>query len=311
MVGNYIVEVLRALVATTSRQWSHRGARAGECAQSLRPLSDLWRETRAEEPGRLEPEGEMRCPFCGADDTQVKDSRPTDDRGAIRRRRFCPNCAARFTTFERVQLRELTVIKKHGQREPFDRDKLARSIYIALAQAAGRAGSGRAHHQFAGAPAGELGRNRYSERCDRRPRHGGARQSRPGRLHPFRVGLPQLSRGQGFRGFCRADSRRWQLSRRPTQRHSQAIERSICARCAPHWRWRGAGSARSGQTPQSAASSSIKVVSWVADGPGRADGRMARPRRSAGRAKPLAAPPPMSVSNLAAIGAAPRPAPMR
>jgi transcriptional repressor NrdR len=74
----------------------------------------------------------MRCPFCGTDDTQVKDSRPTDDRGAIRRRRFCPNCAARFTTFERVQLRDLTVVKKTGQREPFDRDKLARSIYIAL-----------------------------------------------------------------------------------------------------------------------------------------------------------------------------------
>ena len=74
----------------------------------------------------------MRCPFCGSDDTQVKDSRPTDDRGAIRRRRFCANCAARFTTFERVQLRDLTVIKKHGQREPFDRDKLARSMYIAL-----------------------------------------------------------------------------------------------------------------------------------------------------------------------------------
>jgi transcriptional repressor NrdR len=74
----------------------------------------------------------MRCPFCGTDDTQVKDSRPTDDRGAIRRRRFCPNCAARFTTFERVQLRDLTVVKKNGQREPFDRDKLARSIYVAL-----------------------------------------------------------------------------------------------------------------------------------------------------------------------------------
>ena len=70
----------------------------------------------------------MRCPFCGADDTQVKDSRPTDDRGAIRRRRFCPNCAARFTTFERVQLRELTVIKKNGQREPFERDKLLAGI---------------------------------------------------------------------------------------------------------------------------------------------------------------------------------------
>ena len=74
----------------------------------------------------------MRCPFCGADDTQVKDSRPTDDRAAIRRSRFCPNCAARFTTFERVQLRELTIVKKGGQREPFDRDKLARSVYTAL-----------------------------------------------------------------------------------------------------------------------------------------------------------------------------------
>jgi transcriptional repressor NrdR len=74
----------------------------------------------------------MRCPFCGADDTQVKDSRPTEDKSAIRRRRFCPNCAARFTTFERVQLRELTVVKKTGQREPFDRDKLARSMYVAL-----------------------------------------------------------------------------------------------------------------------------------------------------------------------------------
>jgi transcriptional repressor NrdR len=74
----------------------------------------------------------MRCPFCGCEDTQVKDSRPTDDRAAIRRRRQCPNCAARFTTFERVQLRELTVLKKNSQREPFDREKLARSIYVAL-----------------------------------------------------------------------------------------------------------------------------------------------------------------------------------
>lgn len=74
----------------------------------------------------------MRCPFCGNDDTQVKDSRPTEDSTAIRRRRFCPACAARFTTFERVQLRELTVVKKTGKRVPFDRDKLARSIQIAL-----------------------------------------------------------------------------------------------------------------------------------------------------------------------------------
>ncbi|HEV7370939.1 transcriptional regulator NrdR [Arenibaculum sp.] len=74
----------------------------------------------------------MRCPFCGHDDTQVKDSRPTEDNSAIRRRRFCPSCGARFTTFERVQLRELTVVKSTGQREPFDREKLLRSMRIAL-----------------------------------------------------------------------------------------------------------------------------------------------------------------------------------
>ncbi|MDJ0969111.1 MAG: transcriptional regulator NrdR [Kiloniellales bacterium] len=74
----------------------------------------------------------MRCPFCGNEDTQVKDSRPTEDNSAIRRRRQCPNCGARFTTFERVQLRELTVVKGAGQREPFDRDKLLRSMMIAL-----------------------------------------------------------------------------------------------------------------------------------------------------------------------------------
>jgi transcriptional repressor NrdR len=74
----------------------------------------------------------MRCPFCANEDTQVKDSRPTDDNSAIRRRRQCPNCGARFTTFERVQLRELTVVKSTGQREPFDRDKLVRSMQVAL-----------------------------------------------------------------------------------------------------------------------------------------------------------------------------------
>jgi transcriptional repressor NrdR len=74
----------------------------------------------------------MRCPFCGHNDTQVKDSRPTEDNTAIRRRRFCPNCGARWTTFERVQLRELTVVKQNGQRSPFDRDKILRSMSIAL-----------------------------------------------------------------------------------------------------------------------------------------------------------------------------------
>lgn len=74
----------------------------------------------------------MRCPFCGSDETQVKDSRPTDDSSAIRRRRHCSACGSRFTTFERVQLRDLVVVKKSGARVPFDRDKLARSIDIAI-----------------------------------------------------------------------------------------------------------------------------------------------------------------------------------
>jgi transcriptional repressor NrdR len=74
----------------------------------------------------------MRCPYCGSLDTQVKDSRPTEDSAVIRRRRVCPNCNERFTTFERVQLRELTVLKRSGRRVGFDRDKLLRSVEISL-----------------------------------------------------------------------------------------------------------------------------------------------------------------------------------
>lgn len=74
----------------------------------------------------------MRCPFCGNVDTQVKDSRPAEDNVAIRRRRFCPACSGRFTTYERVQLRDLVVVKSNGKREDFDRDKMARSIRIAM-----------------------------------------------------------------------------------------------------------------------------------------------------------------------------------
>ena len=74
----------------------------------------------------------MRCPFCGSPDSQVKDSRPSEDGAVIRRRRLCPDCGGRFTTFERVQLRELTIVKRSGRRTPFDREKLARSINMAL-----------------------------------------------------------------------------------------------------------------------------------------------------------------------------------
>lgn len=74
----------------------------------------------------------MRCPFCHTENTQVKDSRPAEDGAAIRRRRVCVDCGGRFTTFERVQLRELNVVKRNGQRVPFDRDKIARSFEVAL-----------------------------------------------------------------------------------------------------------------------------------------------------------------------------------
>ena len=74
----------------------------------------------------------MRCPYCGSLDTQVKDSRPTEDASSIRRRRVCPDCGGRFTTFERVQLRDLTVVKRAGRRVPFDREKLMRSLEVAL-----------------------------------------------------------------------------------------------------------------------------------------------------------------------------------
>lgn len=74
----------------------------------------------------------MRCPFCANEDTQVKDSRPTEDNSAIRRRRSCSGCGARFTTFERVQLRELTVLKTSGKKVPFEREKLERSVQIAV-----------------------------------------------------------------------------------------------------------------------------------------------------------------------------------
>jgi len=74
----------------------------------------------------------MRCPFCQSDDTQVKDSRPTEDNSSIRRRRVCGECGGRFTTFERIQLRDMTIVKSDGKRQPFDREKIIRSMQVAL-----------------------------------------------------------------------------------------------------------------------------------------------------------------------------------
>ena len=94
----------------------------------------------------------MRCPYCGNTETQVKNSRPSEDNTTIRRRRVCPDCGGRFTTFERVQLRELTVVKKSGRREPFDREKLKRSLQPRGAQASGGARTAGAHGQRDRAP---------------------------------------------------------------------------------------------------------------------------------------------------------------
>ena len=125
-VGDLIADVLDGIAKNGPDGDAQVEAQVrGKVRGALRPLSDLPRLTMRQRENRGT---EMRCPFCGHEDTQVKDSRPTDDNAAIRRRRYCPSCGSRFTTFERVQLRELTVVKKNGQRVPFDRDKLARSI---------------------------------------------------------------------------------------------------------------------------------------------------------------------------------------
>ena len=116
----------------------------------------------------------MRCPFCNNEDTQVKDSRPTEDGSAIRRRRHCPDCGGRFTTFERVQLRELQVVKRSGRRVPFDRDKLDALGPDRAAQAPGRSRSDRAHGLGHRAAARKHGRDRNLRPKHRRARHGGA-----------------------------------------------------------------------------------------------------------------------------------------
>ena len=154
----------------------------------------------------------MRCPFCGNEDTQVKDSRPTDDNAAIRRRRQCPNCGARFTTFERVQLRELTVVKTTGQREPFDRDKLMRSMQIALRKrpvdsdriervvnGIVRRLESSGESEIPTTVVGEMVMDALA-----RPRQG--------RLCALRLGLSQFPRGQGFRGIRGQD--RWRARQR-------------------------------------------------------------------------------------------------
>ncbi len=244
----------------------------------------------------------MRCPFCGFDDTQVKDSRPTDDRAAIRRRRFCPNCAARFTTFERVQLRELTVVKKNGQREPFDRDKLARSIYVALRKRPVERRAGRARHQLDGPPARELGRERDPDAT--------SSAASSWRRSPASIRSPMSASPRST-----ATSARPRISAISSAGSAPTATEGSMSDIGSHARGAHPGTARPrrrlAQSDGRLRHRRATAVSSAAAGPSPADGRTARPRRSAGPARRRAARPPMSASSRAAIGARRRPAPTR
>ena len=140
----------------------------------------------------------MRCPSCGSLDTQVKDSRPTEDSAVIRRRRVCLTCNFRFTTFERVQLRELTVIKRNGRRVPFDRDKLMRSVQIALRK---RPVDPERIEQMVSKIVRELeslGENEVSSEAIGETGDGASARARRRRLCALRLRLPQFPRGQGL-----------------------------------------------------------------------------------------------------------------
>ena len=154
----------------------------------------------------------MRCPFCGHDDSQVKDSRPSEDNSAIRRRRHCPECGGRFTTFERVQLRELIVVKKNGRRETFDRDKLERSINHALRkrpverERVDRMITGIVR-RLESMGENEIPANMIGELVMQALACAGQ-----GRLCPLRLGLSQFPRDPRFRGPDRRTGRRRQDS---------------------------------------------------------------------------------------------------
>ena len=194
-VGRLIGEVLDGLArandgaeGNTAVEVLGQGARSG----AVRALPDLPElETEGRETG-------MRCPYCGRDDTQVKDSRPAEEGAAIRRRRSCPGCQSRFTTFERVQLRELTVLKTDGRRVPFDRDKLSRSIHIALRKRpvdedrVERIVNGIQRRLETEADA-EVTSRQIGEIVMEIPARRG-----PGGLCPLRQRLPQFRRGEGL-----------------------------------------------------------------------------------------------------------------
>ena len=149
----------------------------------------------------------MRCPYCACEDTQVKDSRPTEENAAIRRRRVCPDCGGRFTTFERVQLRELVVVKRSGRKVTFDRDKLLHSVEVALRK---RPIEPERVERMVSGIVRQLessGESEIPSSDHRRVRHGGPARPRSRRLRPLRLRLPRLPRGGRLPGGVWARSR--------------------------------------------------------------------------------------------------------
>ena len=159
----------------------------------------------------------MRCPYCGSTNTQVKDSRPSEDHTTIRRRRVCADCGGRFTTFERVQLRELTVVKRSGRRMPFDRDKLMRSVQIALRKRP--VDPERIERMVSGIVRRleNMGENDIKSETIGRLVMEALEGARRRRLCPLRLGLQEFPRGQGFRGAARRACRHRRRRSAPAQ----------------------------------------------------------------------------------------------
>ena len=213
----------------------------------------------------------MRCPSCGSLDTQVKDSRPTEDSAAIRRRRVCLTCNFRFTTFERVQLRELVVIKRNGRRVPFDRDKLMRSLAIALRK---RPVEPERVEQMVSKIVRELeslGESEITSETIGETVMEHLRKLDDVAYVRFASVYQQFPRAEGLRAGARRIERRRraQTGRRQAHRHRAQMSaaaapattapvtpRSICVSCSLRWRSAAAGSAAPGPIRRSARSSS-------------------------------------------------------
>ena len=259
----------------------------------------------------------MRCPYCGSLDTQVKDSRPTEDASSIRRRRVCPDCGGRFTTFERVQLRELTVIKRNGRRVPFDRDKLHALGRGRAAQAAGRARAGRADDQRHRAPARKPGRRRDSDRADRRTRDGGSEALDDVAYVRFASVYRNFREARISSDRRRARSRTGAGGRRAAETAQPDDERAsttpTTTRAAWTRRWRSAGAGSAAPRPiLPSARCIVKDGVVVGRGWTQPGGRPhAERRRSRKPARPRAARRSTSRWSPARITASPRPAPTR